>query len=174
MTPLAPLPTTSVPMLYLGGSTIDDVYSSIIHTAEIEGTPRLLTQVEAFGWSLTAGPCALKYALKQIETSIESEPAEDRPTHFALEAARQLLEDAQRFTANAVAPSSIEGFEGDLILHWEVGDRGFALVFPAWADKPVRLYREVLADGVPVETSLRDDPSDMDVAEMMAWLQDLA
>ena len=174
MMPLVPLPTTSGPILYRGGVAIDDVYSSVIHAAALEGTPTMLRQAETVGWSLTAGPNALAYALTQVETGVESEPAEDRPTPFALEAARQLLEDAQRFTANAVAPTSIEGFEGDLILHWEVGARGAALVFPAWADRPVRLYREVLDDGVPVETALQNDPSDMDIAVMMAWLLHLA
>lgn len=164
MMPMAPI--------YTGGATTE-VYSSVIRAAEIEGTSRLVRLSEAPGWLLTSGPCALEYAMKQIADDIESEPEEDRPTPFALESATRLLREAQSLSFNAIAPSSVEGFEGDLILHWELEDRGAALVFPAWANKPVRLYREELAQGIPVQTELQDDPTGSDIVNLMTWLQNL-
>lgn len=173
MTTLIPLPPTSAGIVMQGLGSADEGVEGIIRMADSESTADMLHVVGSMGWSLTTGPCALDYALKQISEEMASEPEEDKPTPFALETASRLLKSAQQLSCNAVAPNSIEGFEGDLILHWELGDRGAALVFPAWANKPVRLYREVLAEGIPVNTALQDDPTGMDVASLMAWLQNL-
>lgn len=173
MTTFIPPPPTSAGVVIQGRSPADEGIEGIIRMADSESTAEMLHIVGSLGWSLTAGPSALEYALKQVSEEIQAEPNEDKPTPFALETATKLLRSAQQLNPNSVAPGSIEGFEGDLILHWELGDRGAALVFPAWANKPVRLYREVLADGIPVRTELQDDPTGADVAGLMAWLQNL-
>jgi hypothetical protein len=114
--------------------------------------------VERLGWSLTSGPYALSWTIKQLAAAAEGESAEDRPTSYALQRAEELLTRLQPKLANSVAPTLIEGFEGDLLLHWEFSGRGVVLTFPAWADRPIRLYVEQLNGGVPVGTSLKIDP----------------
>lgn len=134
-------------------------FSIVLAAAQCPATPPVpIEAVEKLGWSLTSGPYALDWTVEQIAIAVEGEPTEDRPTPYALQRAEELLRKLQPKLSSSVAPTVIEGFEHDLLLHWEFSGRGVVLTFPAWADKPIRLYVEQLVDGVPVETRLLHDP----------------
>lgn len=131
----------------------------------------LVSFVQRAGWSITHGPCAIDHTLERIYEESIAEPDEDKPTHFAMDTARELLQNAKRYLLNAISPNVIEGSEGDLILHWEIGGKGAALVFPAWADRPVRLYTEELEHGVPKRRSMVDSPETPHIVAMFRWLE---
>ncbi len=88
-------------------------FSDVLTAAQCPATPPVpLEAVEKPGWSLTSGPCALDWTVEQIAIAAEGEPAEDRPTPYALQRAEELLRKLQPKLANSVAPTKPAGAGG--------------------------------------------------------------
>ena len=94
---------------------------------------------------------------------------DDFPTEHALRAVRRLLGEAAGISRINVLPSSIECFEGDVLMHWRFGGRGVSLIGPADAGKKPKLYRETVKGDLAATTSLKDAAAASDLVEWLQW-----
>jgi hypothetical protein len=94
---------------------------------------------------------------------------QDYPSETALAAARRFIEDADKHRAFVLEPSSIESFEGDILIYWNTLNRGICLVCPANGTPP-KLYREVVENRRAKETELIENVTPRDLTRLIRWI----
>jgi hypothetical protein len=123
--------------------------------------------------SFNIGPAALELTVSRIDgfrqtaTVVEDE---DSPTTYALDTALTLLRNAQPMLPLSVAASRIEEFEGDLLVHWDFGDRGITLISPSDGTRRPKLYTETRSGVSAIRSDMIEDPTAVQVATQVQWL----
>jgi hypothetical protein len=95
---------------------------------------------------------------------------DDFPTEHALRSVKRLLGEAAGISRTNAPPSSIECFEGDVLMHWRFADRGISLISPADPAKRPKLYRETVKGDLAAITELKEGASSSDLVEWLQWV----
>lgn len=118
-----------------------------------------------------AHPSGLQLTTDSIEKLwIHSEGA-DKPSEHAVMQALLLVREVEEISPSAPAATDIEGFEGDVLLHWNFGPRSISLVCPADRNRSIKLYKETVVDGRAATTGLINSPSASIVTANLRWIR---
>ena len=116
------------------------------------------------------GPDALSRTLCAIDKLCSLIPArEDTPNRLANQRAKELLSEAQTLAPIAMMPSTIEGSDGDLLIHWDTNSKGIVLICPGQVAKGAQIYREVL-NGNRAASSEIGDATPQTLSAALAWV----
>jgi hypothetical protein len=116
------------------------------------------------------GPDALSRTLCAIDKLCRGlPPREDTPSRIAHETAKRLLCEAQTIDLICAMPSTIEGSEGDLLIHWDIGSKSIVLVCPGTPGKAPQVYREVLSGNKATHSEM-GDASPETLSAALAWV----
>ena len=94
----------------------------------------------------------------------------DAATNNAIDAAQKIVNDASRANILSIAPTSIDQFEGDLLIRWQYSPKTMMLICPAGPGSLPQLYREVADTGNSAKTHLLSGATDSDLVNGMVWL----
>lgn len=116
--------------------------------------------------SLVINSSAIPITIAEITRTVEAEAPEDRPSDPVVQRAIQLLEEAHAQTSVYLAASEVEGFEGDLFIHWKTPKKRMTIISPRQPESALRLYKK-LSTGW---SQLIQNPSPADVTAGLAWV----
>jgi hypothetical protein len=117
------------------------------------------------------GPEALARTLAQVdELSNVLLRTEDTPTAHARDSVKRMLSAAQTYGPIYLGANTVEGFEGDLLIHWDTLTRSVVLISPAIATKASQVYTETLSGNHPVRSALLKNASPFDLWKSLKWL----
>src|SRR5271169_1015636 len=92
-----------------------------------------------------AGLAAVSKTIQEIQNiGAILQPEEDIPTTLATDTAKRLLSEAQTIASIYLMPTTIEGSDGDLLLHWDTASKGIVLVCPGIEGRAPQIYKETL------------------------------
>ena len=109
---------------------------------------------------------AVEDTVTTILSVVAAESEEDRPTSAVVERAVALLRAAQIVEPIYLRASEVEGFEGDLLIHWRTPQKRVTLVAPKQSDQSVRLHKR-RASGW---SEFANAPSPADMVSALKWL----
>jgi hypothetical protein len=112
---------------------------------------------------------AKENTIRAIEELLHSDPAEDLPTPQARTQSEAFLDSLFDNSTGLSAPTTIESFEGSLILHWDTENKGVVLTFRA-VDGQVGLYWEEIAQKKSFNSQLVRNPTPEEAAVKIEWL----
>jgi hypothetical protein len=116
------------------------------------------------------GTDALFRIVQEIDRLWTGQPAnEDTPTRSARDIAIDLLSQAQIRRPFYVMATTVEGSEGDLLIHWDTAFKSVVLICPSSTDKAPQVYQEVL-EGKKARHSEIHDASPTTLSDALAWV----
>jgi hypothetical protein len=99
-----------------------------------------------------------------------TQPNEDIPTPFAMDTAKQLLQDAQAIAPIYLVPTTIEGSDGDLLIHWDTISKGVVLICPRDGGREPQVYKETLQGNRAASHSEMTLASSENLSAALAWV----
>lgn len=101
----------------------------------------------------------------EINSVIETEPSEDRPSGIVGEAAIEMINTADRLSLVFLKASEIESFEGSLLVHWTVRNKRVTLI-ASGPDGHIKLYKKHTTN----LSELIPNPSATDLSTALNWI----
>jgi hypothetical protein len=96
---------------------------------------------------------------------------EDAATIYAKQTADSIISEFAKRQIISIHPSSIEQFEGDILIRWHLADKTMMLVCPAEEGQQAILYREISAStNEGARTLLKKSATADDLAYGMSWM----
>jgi hypothetical protein len=105
--------------------------------------------------------------IDDIGTTVQ--PSEDVPTVLARDVAKRLLSEAQTIAPIYLMPSTIEGSDRDLLIHWETVSKGVVLICPGGENREPQIYKETL-EGKRASDSEMTVASPEVLSAALAWV----
>jgi len=117
------------------------------------------------------GPDALTQTLAHIDALSDAFLCtEDTPSAHARDMAKRMLSEAQTYGPVYLGATTVEGFEGDLLLHWDTPTRSIVLICPSSSAKPPQIYSETLSGKHSADSNLLKDASPFDLWKSLEWI----
>jgi hypothetical protein len=114
---------------------------------------------------LCFGVSALNGAIVEISELPDSVDQEDRATDYAKHSAKEFLKQSIVIQPIAFGPS-IEQFEGDLLIKWQLKQKITIAIFPASPQSTVRLYRK----GSDGRSIYQNQATALDLVNSINWM----
>lgn len=122
------------------------------------------------GLTMTIGPSALLWTADAIRNMPPDPDDDDAATDHARNAAANVLEKCTVLAPCSICPVSIDQFEHDILLRWQLNDKGLVLTCPGEPSRKPSLYRERIRNDRAVNPEVLADASGKDLAQCMAWM----
>jgi len=122
------------------------------------------------GLSMTIGPGALFCTAAMIREMAPDQNADDAATDHAREVATRLLEGCAIATPCSISAISIDQFEHDILIRWQLNGKGLILTCPGEPQVEPSLYRERVENNRAVNPEMLRNPTSQDMARSMTWM----
>jgi hypothetical protein len=140
--------------------------SGIYRAQKIAAEYRQYAQAQDTFISRVVNGMAVEDTIRDIRSVALAETDEDRPDEAVIARAEAILRKANQHDPIYLEASEIEGFEGDLLIHWATEQKRLTLVSPKQPDQNLRLYRR-MANGW---TEHVPNPSPADIVTAIKWV----
>jgi hypothetical protein len=99
-----------------------------------------IAQTDTCPVSFVISLSAASETIAEVNSILETEPPEDRPTKAVSDSAIKMIRTADECSLMYLAASEIESFEGDLLVHWTIRDKRVTLIVSG-PDGRIKLYK---------------------------------
>ena len=141
-----------------------------VNTCQYVEKSTICAAVQQKGLTMTVGPSALFFTAAEIRAMPPDEDEDDATTVYARQLASELLEACAIAAPCSITPVSIDQFEHDILLRWQLDDKGIILSCPGNPQTAPSLYRERIHNGRAVNPEILADASATDLANCMKWM----
>jgi hypothetical protein len=130
----------------------------------------LFAGMQQKGLTMTIGPGALFCTAETIRQMPPDLEVDDATTEHARETATRLLERCAVATPCSISAVSIDQFEHDILIRWQLNGKGLILTCPGEPQAAPSLYREQIENDRAVNPEMLSNPSPEDLAKCMKWM----
>jgi hypothetical protein len=141
-----------------------------VNTCQYVEKSNICAAMQPRGLTMTIGPSALFFTAAVIRSMAPDADEDDAITDYARQRASQLLEECAISAPCSVSPVSIDQFEHDLLLRWQLNGKGMVLTCPGAPQIAPSLYRERIENGRAVNPEILGNASAVDLARCMRWM----
>jgi hypothetical protein len=122
------------------------------------------------GLTMTIGPSALFYTAATIRVLPPDPDPDDAATDYARDTAARILEECAIVAPCSISPVSIDQFEHDIFLRWQLNRKGLVLTCPGRPDAAPSLYRERIENERAFSPEVLTHAAARDLALSMNWM----